>query len=161
MKKVMVRAWEIAREGVKKFGGKVKEYFAEALKMAWAEFKVVVGNEYGFVALKGTEKQVAWAENIRKEAVEKIERVLKESEEWGNAKRGRAKAYARTIKIFEEMKRNESAAFWIEQFGRINTYTEFVFAFERYIEKVEGNSMIIQRLHQLSSNATKFDLKNM
>lgn len=39
MKNVMKRAWEIAREGVKKFGGKVKEYFAEALKMAWAEFK--------------------------------------------------------------------------------------------------------------------------
>ena len=39
MKVVMKRAWEIAREGVAKFGGKVKEYFAEALKMAWAEFK--------------------------------------------------------------------------------------------------------------------------
>ncbi|MEB6549050.1 hypothetical protein MXL46_08070 [Heyndrickxia sporothermodurans] len=39
MKKVMVRAWEIAKEGVKKFGGKVKEYFAQALAMAWAEVK--------------------------------------------------------------------------------------------------------------------------
>lgn len=36
---VMVRAWEIAREGQNKFGGKVKEYFAQALKMAWAEKK--------------------------------------------------------------------------------------------------------------------------
>lgn len=27
-------AWEIARNGQKKFGGKVKEYFSEALKMA-------------------------------------------------------------------------------------------------------------------------------
>lgn len=39
MKNVMVRAWEIAKEGVKKFGGKVKEYFAQALTMAWAEVK--------------------------------------------------------------------------------------------------------------------------
>ena len=39
MKKVMVRAWEIARAAVVKFGGKVKEFFAEALKMAWAEVK--------------------------------------------------------------------------------------------------------------------------
>lgn len=39
MKVVMKRAWEIAKEGVVRFGGKVKEYFAEALKMAWAEFK--------------------------------------------------------------------------------------------------------------------------
>lgn len=34
---VMKRAWEIAREGQEKFGGKVKEYFAMALKMAWEE----------------------------------------------------------------------------------------------------------------------------
>ena len=39
MKKVMVRAWSIAKEAVVKFGGKVKEFFAEALKMAWAEVK--------------------------------------------------------------------------------------------------------------------------
>ena len=39
MKNVMVRAWEIAKEGVTKFGGKVKEYFAQALIMAWAEVK--------------------------------------------------------------------------------------------------------------------------
>lgn len=41
MKKIMVKAWEIARAGAVKFGGKVKEYFAEALKMAWAETKTV------------------------------------------------------------------------------------------------------------------------
>lgn len=35
----MKRAWEIAREGVKKFGGKAIEYISESLKMAWAEFK--------------------------------------------------------------------------------------------------------------------------
>ncbi|WP_374018986.1 hypothetical protein ABU162_04350 [Paenibacillus thiaminolyticus] len=39
MKNVMSRAWEIAREGFKKFGGQLKEYFAVALRMAWAEKK--------------------------------------------------------------------------------------------------------------------------
>lgn len=39
MKQVMVRAWEIAREGQAKFGGKVSEYFAKSLKLAWAEVK--------------------------------------------------------------------------------------------------------------------------
>lgn len=39
MKNVMVRAWEIARRAVVRFGGKVKEYFAQALAMAWAEAK--------------------------------------------------------------------------------------------------------------------------
>lgn len=39
MKKVMVRAWEIAREAAAKFGGRAIEYIAGALKMAWAEIK--------------------------------------------------------------------------------------------------------------------------
>lgn len=42
MKKVMVRAWEIAREGVAKFGGNVKEYFSQALIIAWEEIKNIV-----------------------------------------------------------------------------------------------------------------------
>jgi len=39
MQNVMTKAWEIAREGQQKFGGKVKEYFAQALKMAWEIIK--------------------------------------------------------------------------------------------------------------------------
>jgi hypothetical protein len=35
MQNVMRKAWEIAREGQKKFGGKVRDYFAEALRVAW------------------------------------------------------------------------------------------------------------------------------
>lgn len=38
-KELMENAWEIAREGQKAFGGKVSEYFAQALKMAWAQAK--------------------------------------------------------------------------------------------------------------------------
>lgn len=34
---IMKRAWTIAKEAVKKFGGNVKEYFAQSLKLAWAE----------------------------------------------------------------------------------------------------------------------------
>ncbi|MGG3734522.1 hypothetical protein ABET14_04860 [Heyndrickxia coagulans] len=36
---VMKRAWEIAKAGQRKFGGKVKEYFAESLRLAWKEAK--------------------------------------------------------------------------------------------------------------------------
>ncbi len=39
MKNIMTRAWEIAREAVKNFGGKIKEFFGGALKMAWEESK--------------------------------------------------------------------------------------------------------------------------
>lgn len=73
MKNVMRRAWEIAREGVKKFGGKVKEYFAQALHMAWAEIKKGVSD---MVELQGSEKQVKWANDIRNKAVEMLNDVL-------------------------------------------------------------------------------------
>lgn len=36
MENIMKQAWEIAREGQEKFGGKVSEYFAESLKIAWS-----------------------------------------------------------------------------------------------------------------------------
>jgi hypothetical protein len=36
----MKRAWEIAREGQNKFGGKVSEYLSESLKMAWSEYQI-------------------------------------------------------------------------------------------------------------------------
>lgn len=39
MKQIMKRAWEIAKDGVKKFGGKVREYFASSLSIAWEETK--------------------------------------------------------------------------------------------------------------------------
>lgn len=41
MRKVMVKAWEIAKKGQNKFGGNVKEYFAEALKLAWVLIRKV------------------------------------------------------------------------------------------------------------------------
>jgi hypothetical protein len=36
-KAVMIRAWQIARAAAAKFGGKVREFFSESLKQAWAE----------------------------------------------------------------------------------------------------------------------------
>lgn len=37
--RVMRKAWEIAREAVKRFGGRTMQYMSEALRMAWAEEK--------------------------------------------------------------------------------------------------------------------------
>jgi len=39
MKNVMENAWAIAKMGANRFGGKVKEYFAEALRLAWKILK--------------------------------------------------------------------------------------------------------------------------
>lgn len=40
-KHVMTKAWEISKTGAKRFGGNAKEYFAAALRMAWAAAKAV------------------------------------------------------------------------------------------------------------------------
>src|SRR5699024_10394838 len=64
MKNVMTRAWEIAREGYIKFGGKVVEYFAEALRMAWAEVKAA--KEKVEIALApGSRKHKSWLAVIK------------------------------------------------------------------------------------------------
>src|SRR5690625_3129636 len=62
MKNIMVRAWEIAREGQKQFGGKVSEYLSEALKMAWAETKAPKKVEFNTTA--GSRKHKSWIAEI-------------------------------------------------------------------------------------------------
>lgn len=66
MKQVMKRAWELAKMGVKKFGGKVREYLAASLSIAWKEVKNM-GEK--LAELVGTEKQVKWATSIRKDFI--------------------------------------------------------------------------------------------
>ena len=39
LKAIMTRAWEIARMSVQMWGGKVKEFFKESLRLAWLEVK--------------------------------------------------------------------------------------------------------------------------
>ena len=41
MKKVMEKAWRIAKEAAEKFGGRAIEYIAMALKEAWKEIKAM------------------------------------------------------------------------------------------------------------------------
>lgn len=50
MKQVMVRAWEIAKTAVVRYGGKVREYLAAALRQAWAESKNA--KQFGFVVIQ-------------------------------------------------------------------------------------------------------------
>lgn len=70
MKNVMKRAWEIARNAVAKFGGKVKEYFTQSLKLAWAEVKQVVVSP-----VKKEEKKVSKSMTALKEIKEVFEGI--------------------------------------------------------------------------------------
>lgn len=41
LKKIMKRAWQIARNGQSTYGGQVMDYFSIALKMAWSEDRTI------------------------------------------------------------------------------------------------------------------------
>lgn len=99
--KIMKQAWRNARSAVSKFGGKPSEYIAEALKSAWAYEKKMVAKRAEKEAatrrlgaeniveitvelpeLVGSEKQIAWAKDIRAkylEAVEEMNNFMAES----------------------------------------------------------------------------------
>lgn len=42
-------AWKIARKGAKKFGGRIREFFSEALKMAWVSIRSLISRIKCFV----------------------------------------------------------------------------------------------------------------
>ncbi len=68
MRNVMVKAWEIARNGQKRYGGKVTEYFAQALKIAWSLIKKGANKmQEPFVmieTLSGSRKHKTWVAEI-------------------------------------------------------------------------------------------------
>lgn len=113
MKQVMLKAWEIAREGVKKFGGKVKEYFAEALRIAWS----IVKKSMGEIKLIGTPKQVAWAEDLRKvvEVAFEIAKKTGLNSSYDNERLQNAIDF-----IEKEVLSQTSAKFYIDKFQSVN-----------------------------------------
>lgn len=59
-KNVMTIAWEIARKGVEKFGGKVKEFFSAALKTAWKIIKGEVKKSEKYEGVKFHVRVQSW-----------------------------------------------------------------------------------------------------
>lgn len=116
MKKVMVRAWEIAKEAVQKFGGKVKEFFQQALIIAWSEIK----NGVKMVELKGSEKQITWAEEIRENIINLSIKVIETKKEmWlsrGMDESLIAKKCVKPMQFVEMLKSNDDAKWFIDNF---------------------------------------------
>lgn len=142
----MKMAWQLARKGQKQFGGSVKEYFSESLKIAWAKWQakkareLEESNKYNFdlksdtVKLEGSEKQVKWAMDIREKAIAKLNRNIEISEQ--DIKNGEniklmkeyIEAFKKGIKIINNI---SSAVFFIE-----NRYNDFAATFN-YKGKIE------------------------
>jgi|SRR5699024_1665344 len=76
---VMKMAWEIARKGKERFGGKVNEYFNESLKIAWYEYRVFQGRVESTRKLLNEYKELSLeAKKINPETpVIDVEEVLK------------------------------------------------------------------------------------
>ena len=60
MKKIMMRAWEIVKAAIAEFGGKAREYMAEALRMAWAETKETAKQSRDDIIAALTKKYGRW-----------------------------------------------------------------------------------------------------
>lgn len=125
MQNVMKQAWAIARTGQKNFGGKVSEYFAEALRMAWRIVKNLQNKEEkNMKELVGSEKQVQWAEDIRKLVVEHVEDVRIAIESALKSKRLYYLEGDFTVDYFMDVINNfieseSSAKVWIEIFKSV------------------------------------------
>lgn len=118
MTNVMTQAWTIAKQGQNKFGGKVSEYFAEALRIAWSIVKGLVKEEkqMKLVELQGTEKQVAWANSIR----EWTKRLLDEAIENGMKVPSAKPQFVDRLKAANEIiMSKDSARWWIDKFGNL------------------------------------------
>lgn len=106
MMNVMKKAWELAKEAVKNFGGKAKQYISEALKEAWKIIKngvVEMKREHGFKVSeikKGTEKQISWAEDIRTASLEMLD-VFEETEIFANWVKHTSTTYEEAKEDFE------------------------------------------------------------
>jgi hypothetical protein len=119
--KAMKKAWDI----FKKAGIRTKEAWSNALRQAWAIVKGVM-SETILPTLKGTEKQVKWAEDIRKKVVpvlqaagEKYAQMAKDGQIKGTEEKrtARAKEVAEAI---EKVIKIDDAGEWINAFGTKN-----------------------------------------
>ena len=72
------------------------------------------------VELKGTDKQIAWANDIRKEVIrgwEQVKARLIEARVNKSRNEQMKEKYERTIKFVDDMLNNENAKFWIDTFS--------------------------------------------
>ena len=107
MKNVMVRAWEIAKAAVVKFGGKVKEYFSQALTMAWAEVKQPA--DFGFTVIQKLNGMLQFAINnidgmnvyiLSQETSIRTRKQYVKRHDMGDYRTGVEKATQRKVRIY-------------------------------------------------------------
>lgn len=123
MKNIMKEAHKLTKE-IKKEYPEVDYKFQLGLCISYLSKKNEMKEDVEMVELKGSEKQVKWAEDIRKEVVEKLQNtkneyeiMISEAEEKGERFPKRyTKNVAALEKLLNEVKENESAKAFIEEY---------------------------------------------
>lgn len=111
--KVMKKAWEI----FKKVGVRTMEAWSAALRKAWA-----IAKGMDMVELKGTEKQVAWANDIRKNVFDMYQEIKTFVRAYGDF---RPERHEKTLELIEqELAAKDSAEFWIDYFKAATHFRE-------------------------------------
>lgn len=116
LSKVMKRAWEIKRQDS-------RNIFALCLKMAWAEVK-------GMKELKGTPKQVKWANDIREDAFKFVNGCIE-----------------------NDKKKNKVPGFEGFFDKDIKAYEAFLEHMTKFFDEVEDASVIISNRYDLSAES--------
>lgn len=114
MKNVMTIAWEIARAAAAETGKKASLFFREALRMAWAEVKAAKAAT--LPELTGSEKQIKWANSIRKNALVSIKYLQNFVAQANDATTNAANKanFEKIIKALDAVKQQKQAAWWID-----------------------------------------------
>jgi predicted phage-related endonuclease len=76
---IMKRAWEISREAVTKYGGKVVQFFAESLRQAWQEFESIIAQVVNldmYSRIKALKSMKIMAEELAEE-IKTVENSIK------------------------------------------------------------------------------------
>lgn len=110
---IMKRAWEIVKTAG--FG------ISEALKKAWKEAKGMAAK------LKGTEKQIKWAEDIRKDMREALEEYTQQMKE-----KGRQHKVERFENFIAKLNEVEDAKFFIDNRMSLFKYEYATVALSRF-----------------------------
>lgn len=117
LKQIMKRAHEIAKKLVGDYAARLKY----ALKKAWAEYKASKKGDINMVELKGTEKQVKWAKDIKKcveNVIDHLEKNFSKVEFKKERKAEKCKIQLDNLK--KEVENQENAKFFIDFFKGVN-----------------------------------------
>ena len=108
-----------------------------------------LAQEYGLPSLEGTEKQVHWAETIRRQKIDEIQTAIDGIEEIDD---NHKKAKLELTELFQRVMAKSSAAWWID--NRSGGAKYFLQKAEREKKAEEEAALVVEHLNQIEIETT-------